>query len=277
MGLAYRDPDNPFAFTVTEIFVPRQEVGSTKADIDDDGMAVLADELLSRENGEEAFEALRFWGHSHVNMGVNPSGTDNETFEQLAGANEFFIRLIVNKSGDLNIAVYLRDEGITLYNVPWATYMPSFDARNAAWDATIKANVREHVYASYTYKGDNYKPRKSHWDKEKKTLVYEDEQTPAKSLSEAQATKEQETRIEAWRKTETARQTDIAAWYEAEYETQRDADSMTDAECNEELSRYYAMHPEEAERDGWPHMFMLNGKEADNAGKPTETCTVVPA
>lgn len=63
---------------------------------------------------DKTFNALRFHGHSHVNMGVTPSGVDmgyrknvlNNFGAPVEGTDYFYIFLITNKRGELSGQVY---------------------------------------------------------------------------------------------------------------------------------------------------------------------------
>lgn len=59
---------------------------------------------------------LRAWGHSHHNMAVYPSGTDEkQTDVFLENTEDYFIRLICNKRGEMHVSLYLLDIGIVLF------------------------------------------------------------------------------------------------------------------------------------------------------------------
>ena len=65
--------------TVTDIILLKQENDPTETEIDADAIAkAIYDHHVSGMEGE-----LKFWWHSHVNMGVFWSGTDNATIKQL--------------------------------------------------------------------------------------------------------------------------------------------------------------------------------------------------
>jgi len=93
-------------YLITEIFVPTQIVSGVTTDIEPEDHSALIMELL-RDNKDVS--KLLYWGHSHVNMGVSPSGTDEEQLEEyLSGmdTSEFFLRGIHNKRGDVKMDVF---------------------------------------------------------------------------------------------------------------------------------------------------------------------------
>lgn len=65
---------------------------------------------------DETFFALRFHGHSHVNMGTTPSGTDMKYREDVVtqipkpdadkGEDGFYIFMILNKSGNMTVQIF---------------------------------------------------------------------------------------------------------------------------------------------------------------------------
>lgn len=66
-------------------------------------------EWLMNIEDDEVFNNIRFQGHSHVNMGTSPSSTDlnmYETFLQVLPKNDYYIFMIMNKSGDLTSLIY---------------------------------------------------------------------------------------------------------------------------------------------------------------------------
>ena len=75
------------------------------------GCTVTSDEteysLWLANQPDEIFNKLRFHGHSHVNMGVTPSGVDTTYQEDiLRNLNDFYIFMIWNKKGDHWCAIY---------------------------------------------------------------------------------------------------------------------------------------------------------------------------
>lgn len=85
-------------FYVKDIYVYPQTVS---------GATVTCDELETAKwyttLPEEVFKSLRFQGHSHVNMGVTPSSTDETMYKNyldlLNQEEDYYIFMILNKSG----------------------------------------------------------------------------------------------------------------------------------------------------------------------------------
>lgn len=58
---------------------------------------------------DDIFPKVRYQGHSHVNFGVAPSGVDQHFYDsilQTLQQDEYYIFMIANKRGDINIWIY---------------------------------------------------------------------------------------------------------------------------------------------------------------------------
>ena len=128
-----------FSFEITEIFLPHQQVNHGTTETQPEHLAALAEELLAGPDGEEQYNALRFWGHSHHTMGVSPSSQDNLTLRALVkSVGEAFISCRTNKRNQIEIDVGYPN-GWTFWDVP-------YEITNAAvvddrWSALIKERV----------------------------------------------------------------------------------------------------------------------------------------
>tara|TARA_B100000745_G_C20150967_1_gene394606 strand:- start:1302 stop:2168 length:867 start_codon:yes stop_codon:yes gene_type:complete len=105
-------------FLVEDVYVPEQECTMSTTDISADGVGELLGALLADGRVDEVGK-LKCWGHSHVNMAVFASGVDeDQTADYLAQHEDFFVRIIANKQGDLYCTAYLIDEDIRLEHIP---------------------------------------------------------------------------------------------------------------------------------------------------------------
>lgn len=120
-GVVRRDAEDPTVFYVDDILVFPQRV--TGATVTPD-QAAYQEWLMKLP--DEQFQTCRYHGHSHVEMAVSPSGTDNqfqkdtvnqyrgagmkpeaqEAFLESLGDSAFYIFMIWNKRGDVNARVY---------------------------------------------------------------------------------------------------------------------------------------------------------------------------
>lgn len=93
-----------FNFEITDIVVYPQTVTGVTVNTDQE-----AYEMWLIQQPDEIFNNIRFQGHSHVNMPVSPSGTDEENMRKLVtqlGDDDFYIFLIINKSHNVNARIY---------------------------------------------------------------------------------------------------------------------------------------------------------------------------
>lgn len=96
------------ALRVTEAWLLEQENTSTTTDIDENSIGKLEykHHLLKKKGSIEG--ELKFWWHSHVNMGVFWSGTDMDTIAQLGGGG-WFLSTVFNLKEEMRSAVYQTD------------------------------------------------------------------------------------------------------------------------------------------------------------------------
>ena len=96
-------------YQIYDILVPPHEASSTTVISDDVEYSKWLDEL-----DDDTFKDLRFHGHSHVNMDVYPSSTDDGYRQDLvtqlpkatAEEDSFYIFMIVNKRGEWSAEIY---------------------------------------------------------------------------------------------------------------------------------------------------------------------------
>lgn len=127
-------------YMVTDIHVPEQIVTGAETDISADALAQLVVDLDYPEN-------LYYWGHSHVNMGVSPSGQDEQQTAEYLEHNDVFIRGIYNKRGDSKVDVFDMVEGMLYQAVKNGVKIePLAEDEMEAFTAIVKTNVKKRVY-----------------------------------------------------------------------------------------------------------------------------------
>ena len=104
-------------YIVYDTILPHQNVSAVTTDLMESGLQEVGEEILKTRPDE--FNNVRCWCHSHVNMQVCPSGTDNETFEQFYENCEYFIRVICNKKGDMRVDFVDLEKEIRYDNINW--------------------------------------------------------------------------------------------------------------------------------------------------------------
>ena len=130
-------------FTVTDIVVFPQKTTAATVDVDDDKYVSWFTELE-----DDVINNLRMHGHSHVNMGVSPSGVDISYQEELGKSlrdDEFYLFIIINKREEIHATLYDRgvifDDKDLIITTPYDDY--------AVWaDNEIAANVTKQTTIS---------------------------------------------------------------------------------------------------------------------------------
>lgn len=103
-GIAYRGEEGKDEYYITDILVYPQEVTGATVNTDQEKYQMW---LMNHE--DDVFNNIRMQGHSHVNMGVTPSGVDNSLYERILEQLDdemFYIFLIYNKKGDKTFKIY---------------------------------------------------------------------------------------------------------------------------------------------------------------------------
>ena len=117
-GVVERDGN---IFTITDIFYPKHVLAtSATCEIDPDGITDVMKFLLDKGRDEDIGK-LKMWGHSHVNMGVGPSGQDESMGLELVNDNgDYLIRLIANKKGDMGITLFDLERNIKISELDYS-------------------------------------------------------------------------------------------------------------------------------------------------------------
>lgn len=114
-GVAVRGEDeSKDEYYISDILVYPQTVTSVTVETDQQEYSMW---LMSQE--DEIFNNIRMQGHSHVNMGVTPSGVDETHQEKIIEQLEddmFYIFMICNKSGKKYAKIYDYKKNILFEN-----------------------------------------------------------------------------------------------------------------------------------------------------------------
>lgn len=139
------------SFLISEVFLFEQEVHSTQTKLDPEDIGKFFTNLLMQEGGIEKSNEIRFWGHSHVNMGVTPSGSygpgsygDLSQMHKFGEAAEYFIMGIANKNGEIRFEIFFYDLGVKIEDVEWSLYEPE----NESLKDRIKAELTQKVHSA---------------------------------------------------------------------------------------------------------------------------------
>ena len=117
MGIVDKDDDNNYI--ISEIFYPKNDLTTgTTCEIHSGAQADMMRYYVNK-NEDYKIPKIKFWGHSHVNMGVGPSGQDDKQGLEYAHSNgDYMIRGIFNKKGDYNITIYDVEAKLKYYDLP---------------------------------------------------------------------------------------------------------------------------------------------------------------
>lgn len=108
-------------YNISDVMLFEQEVHSSTTEISPENLVTIGTELIKSGNdGVKKVNSLRLWGHSHVDMSVNPSGQDNDQMDIFKENNcDWFVRIIANKKSQLKVDVFNYKSGLDFINVPW--------------------------------------------------------------------------------------------------------------------------------------------------------------
>ena len=142
-------------YTIHNILVYPQLVTAATVESDDDTYAQWLDNLDDR-----TFNSIRMQGHSHVNMAVSPSGTDDDFYELLTQhINDYYIFIILNKAGKMWINIYDMEQQLIFDTSDIDIVYQGYDY-NAWAEEQTKAHVQEYKSVSVvtTYAKTSQKP-----------------------------------------------------------------------------------------------------------------------
>ena len=141
-------------YLITDVVLLKQEVHATTTEIDPQALLELWGQTPVEQQAD-----IKLWGHSHVNMSPSPSGQDDSQMDYFKDGNDWFIRLITNKKGDMNITIYDYANGIEIHDDTLFTYNPKRAELRTAIEAEIKEKVKEKTYTAPKTSTPSYLPR----------------------------------------------------------------------------------------------------------------------
>lgn len=137
--------DDGLHFTISDILVCPQTVTGATVTTDDKEYIKWHEEMFDKY-GEDYLTKKRFYGHSHVNMGVTPSATDNQHHDDLLQTTkDFYIFGIFNKRGEAWFNIFDVE-----YNLLYEKddIICEHDSEYEDWASEqIAEKVKEHVFA----------------------------------------------------------------------------------------------------------------------------------
>jgi len=149
LGTLLYDPKES-QFIVNKIFLLDQENETAETTIKSEAICDLLYETKDEEGD------LRWWGHSHVKMGVFWSGTDRKTMEELSQGG-WFLSTVFNQKGEMRTAFNQGGEmPMMIDNIETHIWDPVLVSEREEWDKQYKEKVKNKTYSGYSsYHGNS--------------------------------------------------------------------------------------------------------------------------
>ena len=141
---------------IEELYFPRQEVQSAYVDIDEDGLALMCDELAQKGLQPEQF--MRIWIHTHPkSMGATPSGRDRQCMEESFSTPDWAIMMIFSQNGESFAELRMNKPFLMTQKLDiFVDYSSPFPASNKAeWDKEYEKNVKPFQHKATQYNAQN--------------------------------------------------------------------------------------------------------------------------
>lgn len=133
-------------FTIKDVLVFPQTVTGCTVTSDDTEYANWVMSL-----SDEQFNSMRCHCHSHVNMGVHPSGVDTQyQQDMLANLQDYYIFMIFNKRGNIYSIIYDVQNNIVFEDDDIVVFTPDEETRS--WARTQMDTYVTDITARTTYK-----------------------------------------------------------------------------------------------------------------------------
>ena len=139
-GFAITPPDD--LLYVEEFMTVKQDVTVASVSFDDEAVADFFDAQVDAGRKPEQF--ARHWLHTHPGKSVQPSSTDEETFQRVFGRCQWAVMFILGKTGNTlaKLRFNIGPGGQMAIPVQMDYSRPFGQSNDAAWDAEYKTNVR---------------------------------------------------------------------------------------------------------------------------------------
>lgn len=143
-GTVTKMPGFESVFVIDDILVYPQTVTGATCVQDDDRVFEFELNLSTDQVNRK-----RFHGHSHVNMGVTPSGVDEQFYQDiLTQVDDYFIIMITNKSGAYYTRFYDMQNNILYTGIPVQVMLDNGIALEHWYDDATQNNIKEHTYTA---------------------------------------------------------------------------------------------------------------------------------
>ena len=126
------------SYVIDDILVYPQTVTSTTCEQDNERIFEFEMSLTTEQVNHK-----RFQGHSHVNMGVTPSGVDEQFYQDiLSQVNDYFIITVTNKRNEYTVRFYDMANNILYSDLPIRVLEDSGSALDL-WYEDVKTKLSE--------------------------------------------------------------------------------------------------------------------------------------
>lgn len=166
---------------VGESYVPKQNNRPSETEMTDEGIAEAMFKLKDHEG-----DTAHCWLHSHVNMAVSPSGTDDDTILKLADGG-WSLGIIINKKYETRAFLQMcKPFRMKADHLAVKICRPPIDEKTIkSWDKEFDDNVEKWTNSYYGGRGGTY------WGKTKATSTPKTTKTGTSSTSQAGGAKKE--------------------------------------------------------------------------------------
>ena len=148
-GTVTKMPGFESVYVIDDILVYPQTVTGATCVQDDDRIFEFELNLSTDQVNRK-----RFHGHSHVNMGVTPSGVDEQFYQDiLTQVEDYFIVMITNKTGNYYTRFYDMQNNILYTSIPIQVMLDNGIALEHWYDDATQNNIKERTYIAPTKPG----------------------------------------------------------------------------------------------------------------------------
>lgn len=135
-------------YIINDIIVYPQIVTGATVEQDEDRMFEFEMSLT-----DDQVNHKRFHGHSHVNMGVGPSSTDENFYEELlTQITDYFIIMIKNKKGEQTVRFYDKRSNVVYEGLPVEVIQNDGLSLGDWYDEVADNSVKRYTPPATTYK-----------------------------------------------------------------------------------------------------------------------------
>lgn len=161
VGCVTMDPGN--TFTVYDTFLLKQENTSAFTDIDDQSVHDLMWELIQKDDEDNGHRVtdLKFWWHSHADMGVNWSGQDDSCILKKLQHADWWLSMVINRRGQYNTRLDTRAPAFRFDNLDCELMRPAVspvirEFCQKEYDDKVTERNHPYVYTGGAYNQHSY-------------------------------------------------------------------------------------------------------------------------